>query len=890
MSCLIHELFEARVIDYPNAVALVCNGQELSYAELNLRAEELARYLRSIGAKPRKLIGVCLERSIDLVVAIIAVAKTGAAYVPVDPAWPFARMHSVLGSKQFETIALITDSERLRVAFDLQWSISNLTSVIVIDIYTKKPPPESIDLKTVSSFWDSIAESAVDRISGAGFLRRDKKSSFSEAEVDEYKNRVLNLSSHSLTKNSRVLEIGCGSGLIGLALAPQVGSYVGLDPSELTQENNRKTCESLGYNNTLFKTGFAHDISSFENNSFDAIILASVIQFFPGPAYLDEILSKALGLLSPDGTLILADILDPRFRVGHELHVDENWFKNFIQEYNAENNCEIELLIHRRTEGFHNELRNRFDVTLCKIKQNKNNISANFIVKHIATQWDIKRCLDNLPRESAQPSDPAYVIYTSGSTGTPKGVIVCHDTVINIINWVNSTYNITIHDRMLSVSSVCFDLSVYDIFGVLGTGASLYIAQRDELHDPELLANILTNKNITLYNSAPAVLQRLVPYFNDTNTSLRLVLLSGDWIGLKLPDAIRAFFQNAEIIALGGATEATIWSNFFHVKKVEANWKSIPYGKAVPHASYYILDDHLQPCATNIRGELYIGGSCLAAGYIDDPELTARKFIASPFAKQQRLYRTGDFACYWPDGNMEFLGRVDNQVKINGYRIELGEIEAALLAHEDIREVVASVREDQPGDRRIIVYYVSKQDSDINNHELRAIVSLKLPPYMQPSAYVRLSALPLTSNGKVSRDSLPSPQEAGKNIGQNHNFLTSLEEELATMWSLVLQTKNIGRDDNFFMLGGHSMILATLLFHIEQSLKIKLNFREAYLNPTIAQQADLITKKRKENSFDYTFDLRVGEELATFYMKREEFEQKGAPEGAINFRTLGPEL
>lgn len=885
MPSLIHEFFEASVVNYPNAVALVCGEKKLSYAELNNQAEKMARYLRSIGARPRKLVGVCLERSFDLIVALLAIAKTGAAYVPVDPDWPFSRMHAVLGSKEFETIALITDSARARIAYDLQWSISKLDKIILIDILTKKPVAESIDEKAVSSFWDTISESAVDRMSAAGFLG-SKENIFSEEEVDEYKDRVLELSMSALTKESRVLEIGCGSGLIALDLVPQIKSYVGLDPSEVTQAKNQKIFNNLGYNNVVFHTGFAHDLSRYEQNSFDCIILASVTQFFPGPAYLYEVLNQALSLLNQDGRIIIADILDPQFRLGPEFHVHECWFKNFIQEYNNKNIIKFELLVHRREKGFKNNLRHRYDITLGRLKEN-HTYPEKIIDKYIATQWDVNHCSSNLAPECARSSDPAYVIYTSGSTGKPKGVVVCHDSAVNIINWVNNTYNINTQDRMLCVSSVCFDLSVYDIFGVLGAGASVYIAQREELRDPEILAYILSNNNITLYNSAPAVLQRLVPYFSTKNTTLRLVLLSGDWIAVKLPDEIRAFFPHAEIIALGGATEATIWSNFYHVKKVDPTWKSIPYGKAVPHARYYVLDENLKPCEINIRGELYIGGSCLAAGYIDDPELTALKFIKSPFSTTERLYKTGDFARLWPDGNIEFLGRIDNQVKINGYRIELGEIETALLAHNEIREAVAIVREDHQNSRRIVAYYITKEESIVSESDLYNTLALRLPEYMRPSALVKLSALPLTSNGKIARDLLPAPECEGS--GHAQAFQTALEEELAIMWSSILQVKNIGREDNFFMLGGHSMILATLLFQIEQDLKIKLTFREAYLNPTIAQFAELITKKRSTKSFEYAFDLLIGDTLATFHMPKEEFEQKGAPIGAINIRMLGLE-
>jgi amino acid adenylation domain-containing protein/non-ribosomal peptide synthase protein (TIGR01720 family) len=328
--------------------------------------------------------------------------------------------------------------------------------------------------------------------------------------------------------------------------------------------------------------------------------------------------------------------------------------------------------------------------------------------------------------ESALPlaEDPealAYVIFTSGSTGIPKGVMVQHRPAVNLIHWVNRTFGVGPGDRLLFVTSLAFDLSVYDVFGLLAAGGTVRVASEAEVRDPEALARALCREPVTFWDSAPAALAQVVPFLpaEGDRSRLRLVFLSGDWIPLPLPGAMKEAFPNTEVIALGGATEATVWSNSFPVRELAPHWVSVPYGRPIPNARYLVLDGQLEPCPIGVPGDLYIGGECLLAGYAGDPELSASKILPDPYGGEPggRLYRTGDRARFRPDGNLEFLGRVDQQVKIRGYRIELGEIEAALLAHPAIRDAVAAAREeDGPrGDKRLIAYVV--QDPSFTGEE-----------------------------------------------------------------------------------------------------------------------------------------------------------------------------
>ncbi|WP_181856466.1 non-ribosomal peptide synthetase, partial [Streptomyces reniochalinae] len=322
---------------------------------------------------------------------------------------------------------------------------------------------------------------------------------------------------------------------------------------------------------------------------------------------------------------------------------------------------------------------------------------------------------ENLPVQGG-PLDLAYVIFTSGSTGTPKGVMVQHSPAVNLIEWVNNTFSVGSEDRILFVTSLTFDLSVYDVFGILAAGGQVRVATSEDIQEPANLLRYLAEEPITFWDSAPAALMQLVPFLatdgagvpETVSHALRLIFMSGDWIPVHSPDLMRAAFPNVQVVGLGGATEATVWSNFFPIGEVDPSWTSIPYGKPIQNARYYVLDDGLRPCPLDVPGDLYIGGPCLSDGYAHAPELTAGKYVASPFhgAAGERIYKTGDMARWRPDGNLEFLGRTDSQVKIRGYRIELGEIDGVLSEHPAVQDAATIVREDQTGARALLSYVV----------------------------------------------------------------------------------------------------------------------------------------------------------------------------------------
>ncbi|WP_437525323.1 amino acid adenylation domain-containing protein [Sorangium sp. So ce726] len=372
---------------------------------------------------------------------------------------------------------------------------------------------------------------------------------------------------------------------------------------------------------------------------------------------------------------------------------------------------------------------------------------------------------DESPLEAVQrPDDLAYVIFTSGSTGRPKGVAIDHRGAVNTLADVNTRIGVIASDRVLSLSSLAFDLSVYDLFGLWAAGGAVVLPEPGRLRDPGHWEELMSRHGVTLWNTVPALMQMLVEHRAErpgAPAPLRAVLLSGDWIPVTLPDRIREAFPGASVLSLGGATEASIWSIAYPITRVEPSWKSIPYGTPLANQRFYVLDGAMEPCPDGVPGRLYIGGMGLARGYWRDEERTRERFVTHP-ETGERLYWTGDLGRCLPDGNIEFLGREDFQVKIQGHRIELEEIEAALLQHPDVASAAVSVGSTASGGKRLIAHIVSTSGRALEAPALRAFMASKLPEYMVPSAFVETARLPLTSNGKVDRSALPDPaRESG---------------------------------------------------------------------------------------------------------------------------------
>jgi amino acid adenylation domain-containing protein len=463
------------------------------------------------------------------------------------------------------------------------------------------------------------------------------------------------------------------------------------------------------------------------------------------------------------------------------------------------------------------------------------------VVDGLDSEWILEQPDTRLPKISSA-TDVCYVIFTSGSTGQPKGAVLTHRAVINTLDWVNRSFEVGPGDRLLFVTSPCFDLSVYDTFGALGAGATVVVADSRTLRDPALLAAAIIGQDITIWDSAPAALQQLVTFFPKSvqhSARLRLVMLSGDWIPLTLPDAVRSVFPKAQIRSLGGATEAAIWSNWFPVGELDPRWVSVPYGRPIQNSRYHVLDKRLRPVPVGVPGDLYIGGTCLANGYLNRHELTAERFIPDPLrpGTGERLYTTGDLARYFDSGDLEFLGRADFQVKIRGFRVELGEVEIALSKIAGMREAVCAAYVDPSGQKSLAAYVVGDGTTPLEEGAIKKWLAAKLPDFMVPSVVLVLPALPLSSNGKVDRKALPSPLSRATSDGYAAPR-TQLEHDLVGIWERVLKRKPIGIHDDFFGLGGHSLLAVMLMSELRKELGIDVPLSSIIEHRTIASFAE----------------------------------------------------
>ncbi len=454
--------------------------------------------------------------------------------------------------------------------------------------------------------------------------------------------------------------------------------------------------------------------------------------------------------------------------------------------------------------------------------------------------------IDATPRQ--QPSDMAYIIFTSGSTGAPKGVVLDHIGPVNTNLDVNQRYNIGQNDKVYGLSKLSFDLSVYDIFGIHAAGGTLVMPSDELSLDADHWRKEVEQYGITVWDTVPALMQMLVESCEQSGQGpsdhIRVVMMSGDWIPLDLPERIWRSYPKAKTFSQGGATEASIWSISYPIERIEPHWNSIPYGRPMANQHFYVLNEALQHCPVKVPGALYIGGIGVAQCYWQDPERSAKSYIEHPTLG--RLYRTGDLGCYDEDGVIEFLGREDFQVKVNGYRIELGEIEARLGDFAGIEQALVEVRKDNHAHQQLVAFYIDPgleagAEATIDTHQLQQHLSETLPDYMVPSYFMALAQFPLSANGKVDRKALPEPDFA-VSLKAYVAPQTEIGKTLCEMLAQLLGLEQVGIKDNFFDLGGHSLLASQWISRIRHHFAIELPLHHLFSAKDISALEQVIEK------------------------------------------------
>ncbi|MFN6461434.1 MAG: non-ribosomal peptide synthetase [Nostoc sp. DedVER02] len=446
---------------------------------------------------------------------------------------------------------------------------------------------------------------------------------------------------------------------------------------------------------------------------------------------------------------------------------------------------------------------------------------------------------------NAIAEDLAYVIYTSGSTGKPKGVQIPHRAVVNFLSTMRQTPGLAKEDILLSVTTLSFDIAALELYLPLVVGARLVLVNREVITDSTQLLKQLVSNGVTVMQATPATWRMLVTSGWEKPNTMK-ILCGGEALDSSL--AHQLLERGQEVWNLYGPTETTIWSAVQKVSQEQQQGVS-SIGRPIANTQFYILDSHQQLVPIGVPGELHIGGEGLARGYWNRPELTREKFIPSPFESGKRLYKTGDLARYRRDGKIEFLGRIDHQVKIRGFRIELGEIEALLKKHPQVRETVVLAREDIPNDYRLVAYLVTHENATPSINELREFLKEKLPEYMLPSAFVLLDALPLTPNGKIDRRALKPPEKLRPELTASFQPPQSeIEQQIAKFWQEVLHLDQVGIHDNFFDLGGHSLLTLKVNNKLRTILQRDISVVTMFQNPTIYSLAQYLSQTTEDKS------------------------------------------
>ncbi len=874
-------LFEEQVERTPNRLAVVCGNKEFSYRECNEHTNKLAHFLRKKHhIQPDDRIGLLVERSEWMLFSMLAILKAGAAYVPIDTTYPQERIASIIEDSGAPIV--LTCPEMLDVCDELQWDIDSFRAYVCLGEMSGHDLSQAAEQHS-RTLWNYMAVEGQNDYAASGWFNSYTGDVFADDDMREFVGNVVTKVTPLLGPEKKVLEVGCGSGMIMFALAPLVGHYCGTDISDRVLQRCQQRVDHERIDNIELQCLTAHELNQLAAHSFDVIIVNSVLQYFPNHRYLREFLTKLLSLLAEDGILFIGDIRDKALQNEYyrSLFPDSEEGERNIQDKRRN---ESELFLSR--EFFHDyfntyslPIRLRFSKKIGQIRNELLLYRYDLLVQtgnHLPSQPDAARSRkqqyhyrhDNpLPVRnlavSPQPEHLAYVIYTSGSTGKPKGVMLAHQNVVSFQANMPAVFGCEASESIYALTTVSFDISVLELLNSLMTGMKVVISPQTDVHDPEEILDVIQRRNISVLQITPSHLKSLLEGRDAAVLRpLNVLLIGGEPLPQDLLVALRPLFDDVTIFNVYGPTEATIWSTY-----KQLNDGILNIGTPLLNESVYILAPDHQLLPVGAVGEICLGGDGLARGYFGRPELSSEKFIPHPFHEGERLYKTGDLGRWRSDGRLECLGRTDHQVKIRGYRIELGEIEHQLVQHAAVKEAVVVAQDFSNSGSKELAAYIVKADFEqtatevvaqsaesseersteaktLTVQELRDHLHKALPDYMVPAYFVELEAIPLTANGKVNRKALPAPAETGLERGTEYVApCDEIEQQLTQIWQDVLQVSSFGTRDNFFDLGGHSLNATRVVSHVQQELSAELNLQTFFRHPTVAEQAQQIRQQ-----------------------------------------------
>ncbi len=841
----VHALFAEQTTKTPTAIAVIGDGKSLTYQELDQQSNRIARILIDRGLPTESLVGVMLEKPIEMLVALLGILKAGGAYLPMDCDTPLPRLQHMFqdGRVRF----LLFEKMFIGNANKLQWDCPDLEHIICLDSMNvhAEIEPEGGFMNAAS--WDHGAEQNRDDISCGGWMNSYTGEWLSREVMDEYGDNIRQKLTPHLNEQSRVLEIGCSTGISMFRLAPMAGFYCGTDLSGGILDWTEREIRQRGLKNIRLKHLPAHEIHQVGEEGFHVVVINSVVQCFSGHNYLRDVLRKAVRLMDEKGLIFLGHLWDQDLKAPFIQSLIQFQKKNQGKGYRTKVDRSDELFI---SQGLLDDLRHDFPEIAgieCSpmLDRNKSELSEYgydaiiHIDKAVSHPPDTPRRKHQLDCRilAEQRDDPvpertnagglAYVIYTSGSTGQPKGVMVEHRSICRLV--INTNYiRLGPLDRILQTGSLAFDASTFEIWGPILNGGAVCFPDRSLL-GAERLRHMIDHHGVTTMFLTTAFFNQLVEDDIDLFENLKTVLSGGEKVSTHHFNKLREAYPSLTLLHVYGPTENTTFTTAYLVERPFE--RDIPIGKPISNTTVHILDSRLRLVPVGVVGELCTGGDGVAKGYLNDPVLTAEKFIQHPDT-DERLYRTGDLARWMQDGNVEFIGRLDEQVKVRGYRIEPVEIENRLLRHDAVKLAVV-VAKDFGGDSRELVAYVTGRDG-LDVSQLRDHLKDALPDYMIPTYFIKLDQLPLTPNGKIDKKTLPDPEMTHQLANDAPDLpMTETEKLLASIWEDVLGHKGIRATDDFFDFGGHSLKATKMASLINKRMGLEVPFTMVFKHSTL---------------------------------------------------------